>query len=277
MNEQNTSLPNSELVSINLTDDNIEFLTPAKGARYSKADALIYLVRKSAKAPVTVTLYGQEYELNPGELLCTISELAKDWGWMRNTVSSFLKKMQDHKIISMTAKVKTFQVEIIAMELSDSIMTCARCLMQLKRMGRNGTKKNADDPNPEYAEAAAILNKKINAILGTDSDPDIRVYKIFSKVIGHLADMSNPHHAAAVVGLLLSNYPGGRNALAKDLASIYSCHGHIPAGQSKSKTELWLDMLAGLFKGHDDCDSYGNYAARILSYEQQNHDNKKQK
>jgi hypothetical protein len=61
---------------------------------FDEFHAFIDLQFRAAYEPKTVKSYGKDIELKPGELLVGTRELSESWGWSRDKVRWFLKKLE---------------------------------------------------------------------------------------------------------------------------------------------------------------------------------------
>ena len=93
----------------------LKFLAPEEDKRLSKLEAFRDLVEMATHFREHVSCYGQEFDLVPGEIITSISELAKKWRWQRATVRKFLDTLVELGQLIHTPHVKCSRMEIVSL------------------------------------------------------------------------------------------------------------------------------------------------------------------
>jgi quinol monooxygenase YgiN len=93
----------------------LEFLAPEEEKRLTKLEAFRDLLEMATHFKGHVSCYGQEFDLVPGEVVTSISELAKKWRWQRATVRKFVDTLVDLGQITHTPQVKCSRMELITL------------------------------------------------------------------------------------------------------------------------------------------------------------------
>ena len=93
----------------------LEFLAPEEEKRLTKLEAFRDLLEMATHFKGHVSCYGQEFDLVPGEVVTSISELAKKWRWQRATVRKFVDTLVELGQITHTPQVKCSRMELITL------------------------------------------------------------------------------------------------------------------------------------------------------------------
>lgn len=93
----------------------LEYLAPEEEKRLTKLEAYRDLLEMATHFKGHVSCYGQEFDLVPGEIITSISELAKKWRWQRATVRKFVDALVELGQVIHTPQVKCSRVEIVSL------------------------------------------------------------------------------------------------------------------------------------------------------------------
>ena len=93
----------------------LEFLAPEEDKRLTKLEAYRDLLEMATHFKSHVSCYGQEFDLMPGEIVTSISELAKKWRWQRATVRKFVDTLVELEQVIHTPQVKCSRMELISL------------------------------------------------------------------------------------------------------------------------------------------------------------------
>ena len=91
MKKQNNNIPPgkpAEQVAL------LNLLKERSGERLTRLEAYLDLVDKAAAQYVPKDLYKQDFSLNQGQFVVTITELSECWHWHRATVRSFIEQLE---------------------------------------------------------------------------------------------------------------------------------------------------------------------------------------
>ena len=100
---------------LGLSNRLLEFLAPEEDKRLTKLEAFRDLLEMATHFKGHVSCYGQEFDLVPGEVITTISELAKKWRWQRATVRKFVDTLVELGQITHTPQVKCSRMELVSL------------------------------------------------------------------------------------------------------------------------------------------------------------------
>ena len=99
----NHQIQHSGKWSVRLTPEMLKHLTEPIKFRASKLDAYLYLLEDAAVAKATYeSVYGQTFSPEAGQLVISITSLAKRWHWSRDTVRKFLDQLEALGMMSKT-------------------------------------------------------------------------------------------------------------------------------------------------------------------------------
>lgn len=93
----------------------LKFLAPEEDKRLTKLEAYRDLLEMATHFKGHVSCYGQEFDLVPGEIVTSISELAKKWRWQRATVRKFVDALVELGQVIHTPQVKCSRVELVSL------------------------------------------------------------------------------------------------------------------------------------------------------------------
>lgn len=100
---------------LGLSNRLLEFLAPEEDKRLTKLEAFRDLLEMATHFKGHVSCYGQEFDLAPGEVITSISELAKKWRWQRATVRKFVDTLVELGQITHIPQVKCSRVELVSL------------------------------------------------------------------------------------------------------------------------------------------------------------------
>lgn len=90
-NKNNHQIPHTGTLCVRLTPEMLNHLAEPTPFRTSKLDAYLNLLQYAAVATATYeSAYGQTVNPEAGQLVISITNLAKRWGWSREAVRKFL-------------------------------------------------------------------------------------------------------------------------------------------------------------------------------------------
>lgn len=99
----NHQIPHNGEWSVRLTPEMLKHLTEPTKFRASKLDAYLNLLEDTAMAKATYeSAYGQTFSPEAGQLVISITNLAKRWHWSRDTVRKFLDQLEALGMLSKT-------------------------------------------------------------------------------------------------------------------------------------------------------------------------------
>lgn len=93
----------------------LDYLAPEEEKRLTKLEAYRDLLEMATHFKGHVSCYGQEFDLVPGEIITSISELAKKWRWQRATVRKFVDALVELGQVIHTPQVKCSRVELVSL------------------------------------------------------------------------------------------------------------------------------------------------------------------
>ena len=93
----------------------LEFLAPEEERRLTKLEAYHDLLEMATHYKSHVCCFGQEFDLMPGEIVTSISELAKKWRWQRATVRKFVDSLVELGQVIHTPQVKCSRMELVSL------------------------------------------------------------------------------------------------------------------------------------------------------------------
>lgn len=93
----------------------LEFLSPEEERRLTKLEAYHDLLEMATHYKSHVCCFGQEFDLMPGEIVTSISELAKKWRWQRATVRKFVDSLVELGQVIHTPQVKCSRMELVSL------------------------------------------------------------------------------------------------------------------------------------------------------------------
>ena len=93
----------------------LKYLAPEEEKKLTKLEAYRDLVEMATHFNGHVSCFGQEFDLVPGEIITSISELAKKWRWQRATVRKFVDTLVELGQVIHTPQVKCSRMEIVSL------------------------------------------------------------------------------------------------------------------------------------------------------------------
>lgn len=100
-NKKNHQIPHTEEWSVWLTPEMLNHLTEPTKFKASKLDAYLNLLEDAAVAKATYeSADGQTNSPEAGQLIISITNLAKRWHWSRDTVRKFLDQLEGLGMLS---------------------------------------------------------------------------------------------------------------------------------------------------------------------------------
>lgn len=97
----NRQTPHSRLWSVRLTPEIMDYLAAPTKFGASRLSAYLYLLHNVAE---TITpykpMYGRTFNLETGQLVISITDLADKWNWARETVRKFFDQLESFGLLS---------------------------------------------------------------------------------------------------------------------------------------------------------------------------------
>ena len=81
--------------------------------KFSQFEAWLSLLFKANYKNRQIMINGKLVKLSSGEFITSEVKLAKEWGWSRNTVRTFLKTLERHKMIHKYCTTKYTRLTIV--------------------------------------------------------------------------------------------------------------------------------------------------------------------
>ena len=100
---------------LEISNSLLEFLTPEEERKLTKLEAYHDLLQMATHYKSHVCCFGQEFDLMPGEIVTSISELAKKWRWQRATVRKFVDSLVELGQVIHTPQVKCSRMELVSL------------------------------------------------------------------------------------------------------------------------------------------------------------------
>lgn len=102
-NKNNHRIPHTGTLLVRITPEMLNHLAEPTTFRTSKLDAYLNLLHDAAVAIATYeSAYGQTVNPDAGQLIISITNLAKRWGWSRGTVRKFIDQLEAVGMLSKT-------------------------------------------------------------------------------------------------------------------------------------------------------------------------------
>ena len=102
-NKNNHQIPHTGTLRVRLTPEMLNHLAESTMFRASKLDAYLNLLHDAAVATaIYESAYGQTVNPEAGQLVISITNLAKRWGWSRGAVHKFLNQLETLGMLSKT-------------------------------------------------------------------------------------------------------------------------------------------------------------------------------
>lgn len=97
----NRQMPHSRLWNVRLTPEIMDYLAAPTKFGASRLSAYLYLLHNVAE---TITpykpMYGRTFNLETGQLVISITDLADKWNWARETVRKFFDQLESFGLLS---------------------------------------------------------------------------------------------------------------------------------------------------------------------------------
>jgi hypothetical protein len=88
--------------AVRLTPEIIEYLCVPTKQGASRLLAYLSLVQSAVESTTPYTpLYGRTFDMETGQLVLSITDMAKRWNWARETVRKFLDRLGEFRLLSM--------------------------------------------------------------------------------------------------------------------------------------------------------------------------------
>lgn len=101
-NIYNRQTPQSRPRAVRLTPEIIEYLCVPTKQGASRLLAYLSLVQSAVESTTPYTpLYGRTFDMEAGQLVLSITDMAKRWNWARETVRKFLDRLGEFRLLSM--------------------------------------------------------------------------------------------------------------------------------------------------------------------------------
>lgn len=107
----------------------LEFLAPEEDKRLSKLEAYFDLLVMATHYKKHVSCFGQEFDMVPGEIVTSISELATKWRWQRATVRKFVDALVELGQLTHTPQVKCSLLDVVSLRFKWLPSDNPRCLL----------------------------------------------------------------------------------------------------------------------------------------------------
>lgn len=99
----NRQMPHSRLWNVRLTPEILDYLAVPTKFGASRLTAYLYLLHNVAETTIPYKpAYGQTFNLETGQLVISITELADRWNWARETVRKFFEQLEVFGLLSKT-------------------------------------------------------------------------------------------------------------------------------------------------------------------------------
>lgn len=97
----NCQTPHSRTWSVRLTPEILDYLAAPTKFGASRLGAYLYLLRSVAEASAPFKpMFGRTFELQAGQLVISITDLADRWKWARETVRKFFDQLEAFGLLS---------------------------------------------------------------------------------------------------------------------------------------------------------------------------------
>ena len=96
----NRPVPHSRPWAVRLTPEILEYLMAPTKYGSSRLGAYVSLLQSTAETATSYKpMYGQTFDLEEGQLVISITDLADQWNWARETVRKFLDQLEAFKLL----------------------------------------------------------------------------------------------------------------------------------------------------------------------------------
>lgn len=101
-NDHTRQAPQTRSKAVKLTPEIMEYLCVPTKQGASRLLAYFTLVQSAVESTTSYTpLYGRTFDMEAGQLVISITDLAKKWNWARETVRKFLDRLEEFKLLMM--------------------------------------------------------------------------------------------------------------------------------------------------------------------------------
>lgn len=97
----NRHTPHSRIWSVRLTPEILDYLSAPTKFGASRLSAYLYLLHNVAETTTTYKpMYGRTFNLEPAQIVISITDLADRWNWARETVRKFFDQLEVFGLLS---------------------------------------------------------------------------------------------------------------------------------------------------------------------------------
>ena len=93
----------------------LDYLAPDSGKTHTRLGAYHSLLAHACAYNASVNRLGQTFELDPGQFVVTITELAKEWKWSRGAVRRFIDQLCALGQLEVNSFVKCAVVDVVSL------------------------------------------------------------------------------------------------------------------------------------------------------------------
>ena len=236
----NRQTPHSRLWNVRLTPEILDYLAAPTKYGASRLSAYLYLLHNVAETTTPYKpAYGQTFNLETGQLVISITDLADRWNWARETVRKFFDQLETFRLLS-KSPLDRCSLVTMSMDWSDAEHTPTFIMPQMPfKVTESLSDKmdewlNGDIPDYEFVET-------IEETLDSFDKKDEKAYshKISSLQYSLIRQMIGKWH--------------NRPAELPETADSYSneCLGRIFNVCLSGNWSDWLRLLKGYSSGLD--------------------------
>lgn len=236
----NRQMPHSRLWNVRLTPEIMDYLAAPTKFGASRLAAYLYLLHNVAETKTPYKpAYGQTFNLETGQLVISITDLADRWDWARETVRKFFEQLEVFGLLSKTPLDRCSLVTM-TMDWQDSAYAPAFIMPQVPFM----VPEPLADKMDEWLDGGITDSELVETIEETlesfdKEDNDAYSHKISSLQYLLIRQMIGKWH----------NHP----AELPETADSYSneCLGRIFNVCLSGNWSNWLQLLKGYSPGLD--------------------------
>lgn len=236
----NRQMPHSRLWNVRLTPEIMDYLAAPTKFGASRLTAYHYLLHNVAETTTPYKpVYGQTFNLETGQLVISITDLADRWNWARETVRKFFKQLEVFGLLSKTPLDRCSLVTM-TMDWQDSAYAPAFIMPQVPFM----VPESLADKMDEWLDGGITDSELVETIGETlesfdKEDDDAYSHKISSLQYSLIRQMVGKLHN------LSAGLP--------EMADSYSieCLGRIFNVCLSGNWSDWLRLLKGYNPGLD--------------------------
>lgn len=127
----NRQIPHSRTWQVHLTPEIMEYLSVPTKYGASRLGAYLYLLHNVAETTTSYKpAYGQTLDLEAGQLVISITDLADRWNWARETVRKFFDQLETFGLLS-KSQLDRCSLVTMTMDWSDAEHTPAFIMPQI--------------------------------------------------------------------------------------------------------------------------------------------------